>query len=143
MKVQTLIKIITEEVRKTIRKELKDILVEAVLTSLKTEEEIIIPSTKQKTQPIKTSFQSVSDILQETRKTMSGTDYEDFSFEDIINSETRSRNTPLEETFSGKSAQQLVNMENEGGVNIDALPFVKNAAKIVKLAEEKGKNKHL
>lgn len=144
MNLEELKKIIREEVKASMREELKDIIIEAVLIAstpdnLKKdieEPKQVVQQPVKSTKSIREEFVKMNPIekmLEETKLSFSSTDARNFSPSAVMG--TTPNNT------AAAMAHNLGMVENHPGLDISSLPFLKNAKTILDLSKQKDKER--
>lgn len=134
MKLEELRKIIHEEVVKAIREEVRDILTEAVEIASRPQGKPTVHQAAVKKPVIQkeesTSMSFLGDILQETAREMTKTDYRDIMGEPVV------VETPGQQLFENVEKPSVVSSE-------DSLPdFVQRAKAVFDAAVEVDKTRH-
>lgn len=137
MKLDQLRKIIREEVRGAVKEELQEVLNEAVRAASTPTQPPTESYTQPKVeQPSKINGDPIMEMLNQTRATMSNTDYKN-----IVNANSSMVQKP---NFASSMANQMGMTENRGpqpGLDISQFDFVKKAGDIYNKSVEKDKQK--
>ncbi len=154
MKLDQLRKIIREEVRAAVKEELQEVMNEAVKAASTPIQEVKkyaehkpvgikpsrqnliemmgLPDMKPKTTNL-TFGDPIQEMLNQTKQSMSGEEYRN-----ITNFDSSMIHKP---SFASSMANQMGMTSGDAGLDISQLSFVKNAKKVLDLANEKSKNK--
>jgi hypothetical protein len=140
MNLEELKKVIREEVKKSMREELKDIIVEAVViastpdTSKK--DTVYRPIQQPDTRSVRDQFKKlnpVEQMLEQTKLSFSSMDAQNFSPSAAIN--------PMMNNTATAMAHNLGMIQNAPGLDINSLPFLKNAKTILDMSKQKDKER--
>lgn len=143
MKVNELREVIRQEVRDAIRSELKDLMVEAI-TIASAPTSIETPSLKKEQVEVKNytpgTIKPIQDLLEETKLSFTSADARSFQTADLRQELEQSFNPNLN-TVAMASKLGMVG-ENQPGLDLSSLPFLKNAKKILDVSNQKDKVRH-
>lgn len=138
MKVTDLRQIIQEEVRTAIKAELKDLLIEAVKIASNPEVEVkkqpVVATRMQESKPVR----PLEELLEETKLSFSADDAKSFV--------TQNMRQEMAQAFSGNNvastmASRMGMTDPVQGIDLNSLPFLKNAKKILDTSIQKDKER--
>lgn len=138
MKVTDLRQIIQEEVRTAIKAELKDLLIEAVKIASNPEVEVkkqpVVATRMQESKPIR----PLEELLEETKLSFTADDAKSFV--------TQNMRQEMAQAFSGNNvasamANRMGMTDPVQGIDLNSLPFLKNAKKILDTSIQKDKER--
>lgn len=144
MKLNELKEVIRREVKEAIREELKDIMVEAITIAstpaTTTPSPYNASQVESKTAPTG-KIKPIQELLEETRLNFNSSDAQTFQTSDMRQEMAQAFNPNLN-TASMASKLGMIGGK-EPGLDLNSLPFLKNAKKILDVSNEKDKLRQL